>query len=106
MLARFTPVLRVRSFSTSRGVLQQAKTGSEAALSSCPAGTVLNLQIKKSGKEPVALEDHEYPEWLWSVLDPKAQLKKLQQDPLKMRKKQLRSANRDKIKQSNFLAKM
>ena len=64
------------------------------------------MQIKKSGKEPVALEDHEYPEWLWSVLDDKAQLKKLQEDPLKLRKKQLRSANRQKIKQNNFLSEI
>ncbi|SCU80969.1 LAFA_0C02058g1_1 [Lachancea sp. 'fantastica'] len=106
MLRRFTNVMPVRLFSSSRVSLQQAKTGSERVISSCPAGTVLNLQIKKSGKEPVALEDHEYPEWLWSVLDKEAQLNKLQQDPLKLRRKQLRTSNRQKIKQNNFLSEI
>lgn len=71
--------------------------------SSCPAGTVINVNTKKSGKDPVALEDSEYPDWLWDVLNPEAQMKKLQADPMKLRKKQLRKANRDKIKQNNFL---
>ncbi|ROV94628.1 hypothetical protein VPNG_09210 [Cytospora leucostoma] len=41
-----------------------------AALSSCPAGTVLNgLNYFKGKTDPVALPDNEYPEWLWSCLD-------------------------------------
>ncbi|SCV05189.1 LANO_0H02014g1_1 [Lachancea nothofagi CBS 11611] len=99
-------ILTRRSMATSKIILQQAKNSPPLVASSCPAGTPLNLQIKKSGKEPVALEDHEYPEWLWKVLDQNAQLKKLQQDPMKLRKKQLRSANRDKIKQNNFLSEI
>ncbi|SJM83080.1 related to 54S ribosomal protein L37, mitochondrial [Zygosaccharomyces bailii] len=71
--------------------------------SSCPAGTVINVNTRKSGKEPIALEDKEYPDWLWEVLDPEAQARKLQADPLKARKKQLRKTNRDKVKQNNFL---
>lgn len=74
--------------------------------SSCPAGTVLNVNVKKSGKDPVALEDNEYPAWLWEVLDPEAQAKKLAQDPLKLRKKLIRKANRSKIKQNNFLQQL
>ncbi|CEP64738.1 mitochondrial 54S ribosomal protein mL54 LALA0_S13e01904g [Lachancea lanzarotensis] len=106
MLRRFPISQSVRLLSSSRIAFQQAKTGSEKVISSCPAGTVLNLQIKKSGKEPVALEDHEYPEWLWSVLDEDAQLKMLQKDPLKLRRKQLRTSNRQKIKQNNFLSEI
>lgn len=75
--------------------------------SSCKAGTVLNLNIKKTGKDPVALEDGEYPEWLWSVLDKKTAVDtskmEVSEDTLKLRKKQIRQANREKIKQRNFL---
>lgn len=34
-----------------------------------PAGTPLKIQVKKSGKEAVALADEEYPPWLWTLLD-------------------------------------
>jgi large subunit ribosomal protein L54 len=37
--------------------------------SSVPAGTVLKgLNFIKQQQDPVALEDHEYPAWLWGVL--------------------------------------
>ncbi|AGO12194.1 AaceriAEL167Cp [[Ashbya] aceris (nom. inval.)] len=78
----------------------------QKAVSSCPAGTPLNLLLKKGGKEPLALEDSEYPEWLWTVLDSEAQAAKLAEDPIKARKKALRRMNREHIKQQNFLAKM
>lgn len=36
----------------------------------CPEGTVLSgLNFSKSGQDPVAKKDEEYPEWLWSCLD-------------------------------------
>lgn len=95
-------------FKINRVLFNQAAQSSSKIVrsSSCVAGTPLNLQIKKSGKEPVALEDKEYPEWLWTVLDLEAQNEKLSADPIKLRKKQLRSANRERIKQNNFLAKI
>lgn len=38
--------------------------------SSCPAGTKLQgLNYFKNKPDLVALEDSEYPEWLWSLLD-------------------------------------
>ena len=38
--------------------------------SSVPAGTVLKgLNFMKNKQDPIALEDHEYPEWLWGVLE-------------------------------------
>lgn len=37
--------------------------------SSVPAGTVLKgLNFMKNKQDPVAMEDHEYPAWLWNVL--------------------------------------
>lgn len=95
-----------RGISTGSKLLQQEKAIISGIKSLCPAGTPLNLQIKKSGKEITALEDSEYPEWLWTVLDQKAQEKKLSEDPLKLRKKQMRKANRKHIKQNNFLSEI
>ena len=38
--------------------------------SSVPAGTPLKgLGFTKGKDPPVALEDHEYPDWLWGLLD-------------------------------------
>ncbi|KAK3117936.1 hypothetical protein LTR53_000228 [Teratosphaeriaceae sp. CCFEE 6253] len=48
--------------------------GSKAAAaklpqSSVPAGTVLKgLNFMKNKQDPIAMEDHEYPDWLWNVL--------------------------------------
>ena len=27
------------------------------------------INYMKNGKDPIALEDHEYPDWLWTLLD-------------------------------------
>ncbi|KAK6463285.1 hypothetical protein DFJ63DRAFT_114292 [Scheffersomyces coipomensis] len=101
-----------RSITTS-SILRNATAATAATAtttipkSSCPAGTVLNLKVRKNGDEPVALEDSEYPEWLWGMLD-KAQvdetLKKT--DIMKWRRKQLRKANTNTIKNNNFLTQM
>ncbi|AMD19289.1 HBR388Cp [Eremothecium sinecaudum] len=86
--------------------VRAAQKTAPKVVSSCPAGTVINVQVKKSGPEIIAQEDSAYPEWLWTVLDKKAQAEKLAADPLKMRRKELRKQNREKIKQQNFLGKM
>ncbi|CAN3354740.1 large ribosomal subunit protein mL54 [Diutina catenulata] len=92
----------VRSFSVSRAVFAVPAKGS-----SCKAGTVLGLKIKKSGDGPVALEDSEYPEWLWDMLDkPKMEQQLKDQDHMKWRKKQLRKENIKRINNNNFLSKM
>jgi large subunit ribosomal protein L54 len=40
------------------------------ALSSVPGGTVLRgLNIYRDKQDPVAMEDAEYPQWLWKVLE-------------------------------------
>lgn len=78
-----------------------------ARQSSCPAGTVLNLKIKKSGDEPVALKDEEYPAWLWDCLNkPKLQEKLKNEDFMKWRRKQIHKANTKKIKNNNFVSQM
>lgn len=42
--------------------------------SSVPAGTVLKgLNFMKNQQDPVALEDHEYPAWLWDVLNDRSE---------------------------------
>ncbi|KAK2855727.1 hypothetical protein FQN49_004903 [Arthroderma sp. PD_2] len=44
--------------------------GVPKAVSSVPAGVPLvGLNYEKSKKDPIALEDHEYPDWLWTLLD-------------------------------------
>ncbi|KAH7328652.1 mitochondrial ribosomal protein L37-domain-containing protein [Stachybotrys elegans] len=36
----------------------------------CPEGTVFNgLNYHKNGKDPVAMKDEDYPEWLWKCLE-------------------------------------
>ncbi|GMM52251.1 mitochondrial 54S ribosomal protein YmL37 [Starmerella bacillaris] len=71
------------------------------------AGTKLKgCNVRKNGNDPIALEDHEYPAWLWELLDPAAQQAKLDADPLLAAKKERRRANRIKIKESNFASKL
>lgn len=78
-----------------------------APASSCPAGTVLNLKVKKNGDEPVALEDSQYPPWLWTMLDRDLIDEELKAaDIMKYRRRILRKANTKKITQANFLSKM
>ncbi|EDO17212.1 hypothetical protein Kpol_1035p25 [Vanderwaltozyma polyspora DSM 70294] len=99
-------IFQKRLLSSSRLLWQETVKTSGQSLkiqSSCPAGSVLTLNIKKAGKDPVALEDAEYPTWLWTVLDKEAQAEALSKDPLALRKKKLRQANRKNIKQNNFL---
>ncbi|CCD23511.1 mitochondrial 54S ribosomal protein mL54 NDAI_0B04770 [Naumovozyma dairenensis CBS 421] len=106
-----------RSFSTSIKVLNAevkvASTIASEIKSSCLAGTPLNLNIKKTGKEPIALEDKEYPEWLWTVLDTKTANGRAKsgkgtsvEESLLARKRQLRVETRKKIKQNNFLSQI
>ncbi|KAF2674222.1 hypothetical protein BT63DRAFT_419528, partial [Microthyrium microscopicum] len=51
-------------------VVAEKKTPGPSVVSSIPAGTVLKgINIYKDKQDPVAMEDHEYPDWLWGVLD-------------------------------------
>lgn len=50
-----------------------AADGKPRVRSGTPAGTVLkNINFMKNRPDPIAKEDSEYPEWLWSMLDNKA----------------------------------
>jgi large subunit ribosomal protein L54 len=39
---------------------------------------VEGINYKKGGSDPLIKEDHEYPDWLWSMLDPKPTLSELE----------------------------
>ncbi|KAL4782041.1 mitochondrial ribosomal protein L37-domain-containing protein [Aspergillus varians] len=67
-----------------------AKAAVERPPSSCIPGTQLSgLNYFKNKPEVVALEDSEYPEWLWSLLDSsKKEAKKGGVDPSTLNKKQ------------------
>lgn len=96
----FKSLVGIRYLSTSKVLLNTPK-------SSCPARTVLNLKMRKSGNEPVALEDHEYPDWLWDCLNKEKLDEKLKQnDFMKWRRKALNKENTKKIKNNNFVLKM
>ncbi|KAF7585944.1 hypothetical protein BBP40_009839 [Aspergillus hancockii] len=67
------------------------KTAVERSPSSCPAGTKLNgLNYFKNKPDVLALEDSEYPEWLWSLLDDARKQSKSEGgvDPSTLNKKQ------------------
>lgn len=97
MLSRILQIRPVRAFSAYASLQK----------SSCAAGTVLNLKIRKNGDEPVALEDSEYPEWLWDTLDkPKMDEQLKEENLMKWRKKQITKTNTAKIKNNNFVSQM
>ncbi|PUU82932.1 mitochondrial ribosomal protein L37-domain-containing protein [Tuber borchii] len=49
-----------------------AADGKPRVRSGTPAGTVLkNINFMKNRSDPIAKEDSEYPEWLWSMLENK-----------------------------------
>ncbi|KAF9583169.1 39S ribosomal protein L37, mitochondrial [Lunasporangiospora selenospora] len=69
--------------------------------SSAPEGTVLKgLNYMKDGKDPVALADDAYPEWLWEINDPEVRAARIA-DP--MDKKHHKEARRQAIKGENFI---
>lgn len=48
---------------------EKAKDAAPVPRSSCPEGTVITgLNYLKDGKDPVAMKDEDYPEWLWDCL--------------------------------------
>ncbi|EPY50616.1 ribosomal protein subunit L37 [Schizosaccharomyces cryophilus OY26] len=60
--------------------------------SSVLAGTILkNLNIKAGGIDPVAKQDHEYPDWLWTLLDTPAEDSRTAQS--RTRKNAIRTSN-------------
>ncbi|KAG8794992.1 hypothetical protein FRC12_019319 [Ceratobasidium sp. 428] len=72
---------------------------SKTPASSCPAQTVLAGLNWRKGQPPVlALEDSEYPPWLWTILDEK-------KPGDGTSKQEMRKKNRQKIRLQNFMKK-
>ncbi|OJJ00144.1 hypothetical protein ASPVEDRAFT_127154 [Aspergillus versicolor CBS 583.65] len=67
-----------------------AKPAVERPPSSCLPGTpIQGLNYFRNKADPIAMEDNEYPEWLWSLLDSsKKEAKKGGVDPNTLNKKQ------------------
>ncbi|GJJ70036.1 large subunit ribosomal protein L54 [Entomortierella parvispora] len=71
------------------------------AASSAPEGMVLKgINYMKDGKDPIALADDAYPEWLWEINDPEIRKARVA-DPLD--KKHHKEARRQAIKADNFI---
>ncbi|KAJ1773161.1 hypothetical protein LPJ74_000900 [Coemansia sp. RSA 1843] len=90
-----------RNLLTSRVVCsdtkEQQQSGDEKTrpVSSVPHGTVLKgLNIYKEGKDPIALKDEEYPEWLWKIMDGVPREKASERERQRMdRSKAIKEAN-------------
>ena len=86
-LTTSTPQLSTETTTpTSTAQTSDAPPSPSQSRSSVAAGTVLKgLNYFKNKQDPVALEDHEYPAWLWHVLDEKpksaAEGQKQEMDP-------------------------
>ena len=78
-----------------------AKPAAGRQPSSVPKGqTLTGINFLKDGKDPVALDDTEYPDWLWDLLDEKKQ----KQKTTKPNNRQYhRKKNREAIKAMNFM---
>lgn len=82
--------------------MNYSTTSTEIALSSCPENTILaGLNYLKNQPAVQALKDDEYPSWLWSLLSPRNYPN---DGPGSVSaKKKLREANRERIRERNFL---
>ncbi|KAG0042463.1 39S ribosomal protein L37, mitochondrial [Gryganskiella cystojenkinii] len=105
---RLAAGLQTRSISVSVRALnvQDASTPPatpkvKRAASSAPEGSVLKgINFMKDGKDPLALADDAYPEWLWEINDPEVRKARVA-DPLD--KKHHKEARRQAIKADNFI---
>ncbi|CAE6502105.1 unnamed protein product [Rhizoctonia solani] len=82
---------------SSNSAEKATSSSAKAPTSSCPANTNLAGLAWLKGQPPVlALEDSEYPTWLWTLLDEK-------KPGDGTSKPERRKQNRDKIKLQNFM---
>lgn len=58
------------------------------------------INYLKDGKDPVALDDNEYPDWLWDLLDEKKQKQKTSKPS---NRQYHRKQNRETIRAQNFM---
>ncbi|KAG0309024.1 39S ribosomal protein L37, mitochondrial [Dissophora globulifera] len=78
-----------------------APKAKRTVVSSVPEGSALKgLNYMKDGKDPLALADSAYPEWLWDIVDPEVRAARVA-DPLD--KKHHKEARRQRIKAENFI---
>lgn len=85
----------------------EARAVTERGPSSVPEGARLaGCNVYKNKEDPTALADTEYPDWLWDILDPEAQQRKLDADPELKARREWRAKMRRKIKTDNFLKTM
>ncbi|KAI8352502.1 mitochondrial ribosomal protein L37-domain-containing protein [Blakeslea trispora] len=97
----YQPTLARASLLHSTAVVRNAADTTTRKPSAAPKGTVLKgLQYMKDKPEPVALDDSEYPEWLWDLLDEKKQKQKTTKPA---HRQYHRKQNRDAIKAMNFM---
>ncbi|KAK9380706.1 mitochondrial 54S ribosomal protein mL54 [Kockiozyma suomiensis] len=88
-------------------LFQEARAVTERGPSSVPEGARLaGCNVYKNKEDPTALADTEYPDWLWDILDPEAQQRKLDADPELKARREWRAKMRRKIKTDNFLKTM
>ncbi|XBW37641.1 hypothetical protein QEN19_003223 [Hanseniaspora menglaensis] len=72
----------------------------------CPAGTPLNLKIKVNQEEPVALDDKEYPEWLWTIMEEEKLNENMSvEEQLKIRKRSISHDRKKEIRDTIELLK-
>lgn len=82
-------------------LIESVKPAASRPASSVPKGTVLKgINYLKDGKDPVALDDSEYPDWLWDLLDEKKQKQKTTRPS---NRQYHRKKNREAIKAMNFM---
>ncbi|BGO94896.1 hypothetical protein NBRC10512_006159 [Rhodotorula toruloides] len=113
--ARSRVAVPVRSFTSSSlraaaaqvATQEKASPAAKSSGSSCPAGTVLKgLNYLKDASDPVAMEDSEYPSWVWQLGQPDAPVKSKKVDVetrLRAEKKELKRQRKAAIKARNAL---
>ncbi|KAJ2806990.1 hypothetical protein H4S07_003681 [Coemansia furcata] len=107
MLCAANAMVSRRSGCISRGIatsliLRTEAASEDASTAQAPKsiathGTQLKgLNIYKEGKDPVALKDEEYPEWLWTLLDKVPEAEKSEREQQRLQRSRA-------IKEANFM---
>ncbi|GAA5875041.1 hypothetical protein JCM3774_003412 [Rhodotorula dairenensis] len=107
------PVLAVRTIASSSSSRAPSTSppsstapASSVPESSCPAGTVLkNLNFVKDASDPVALEDDQYPAWVWTLTEARKPAAEGQDEAANLRhqRKALKAERKVSMKAANAL---
>ncbi|BGP34745.1 hypothetical protein JCM10296v2_006567 [Rhodotorula toruloides] len=104
---RFFTSSSLRAAAAPVATQEKASPAAKSSGSSCPAGTVLKgLNYLKDASDPVAMEDSEYPSWVWQLGQPDAPVKSKKVDVetrLRAEKKELKRQRKAAIKARNAL---